>query len=273
MGRLRASWILAAFFAVTPPLMVFQWLLLRLAPRMAVAFPNVYHRNLCRLLQARIEVRGKPVSGRACLIAANHCSWLDITVLSAARPLSFIAKREVGTWPLFGQLARLQRTIFIDRERRSATAAFKDEIQARLRAGDTLVLFPEGTSTSGNQVLPFKSALMGAADLTVRDDAAGAEMHVPVQPVTLAYTRVHGLPLGRHERPVFSWYGDMELAPHLWEALKRGPFDVVVHFHEPLTIETAGNRKALAAECEARVRAGLTAALTGREMLEADGNS
>jgi 1-acyl-sn-glycerol-3-phosphate acyltransferase len=264
MGRLRATWILTVFFIFTPPLMVFQWLLLRIAPRTAVTFPNVYHRNLCRLLQARIDVRGEPVQGMPCLIAANHCSWIDITVLSAVRPLSFIAKREVGTWPMFGSLARLQRTIFVDRDRRSATAKFKGQIQERLRAGDTLVLFPEGTSTDGNRVLGFKSALMGAADLTYRDPATGDETHVPVQPVTVAYTRVHGLPLGRHERPVFTWYGDMDLAPHLWEALKRGPLDVVVEFHAPLTIDAAGNRKALAAHCESVVRGGLVNAIMGR---------
>lgn len=264
MGRMRATWILTVFFALTPPLMAFQWLLLRLSPRMAVKFPNVYHRNLCRLLQARVEVRGTPVEGTPCLIASNHCSWLDIVVLSAVRPLSFISKQEVGSWPMFGQLARLQRTIFVDRDRRSATAKFKTQIQERLKAGDTLVLFPEGTSTDGNRVLGFKSALMGAADVTYVDVDTGAQAHVPVQPVTVAYTGLHGLPLGRHERPVFTWYGDMDLAPHLWEALKRGPLDVVIEFHPPMTIDTAGNRKALAMQCEDAVRDGLVGALAGR---------
>ncbi len=265
MGRMRATWILTVFFLFTPPLMAVQWLLLRTAPRLAVAFPNFYHRNLCRLLQARIDVRGAPVEGVPCLIASNHCSWLDITVLSAVRPLSFISKQEVGTWPMFGQLARLQRTIFVDRDRRSATARFNAQIQDRLKSGDTLVLFPEGTSTDGNRVFGFKSALMGAADVTYTERDTGADAHVPVQPVTIAYTRVHGLPLGRHERPIFTWYGDMDLAPHLWEALKRGPLDVVVEFHAPLTIDMAGNRKALASHCETVVREGLVNALTGRD--------
>ena len=144
MGNIRATYILTVFFLVTPPLMVFQWLLLRLAPRFAVRFPHVYHRNLCkRLLQTRVHVLGEPVSDGPCLIAANHCSWLDIIVFSAVKPLSFIAKREVGGWPIFGQLARLQRSIFVDRDRRSATAGFRDLMQSRLRAGDTLVRFPK----------------------------------------------------------------------------------------------------------------------------------
>lgn len=264
MGRFRASLILVIFFALTPPLMVFQWVLLHLAPQLAVRFPNFYHRNLCHLLGARIVVKGEPVADAPCLIASNHVSWLDISVFSAVKPLSFIAKREVGTWPLFGSLARLQRTIFVDRDRRSATAQFKAQMQERLRDGDTLVLFPEGTSTDGNRVLGFKSALMGAADLTYFDPSAGADRAVPVQPVSIAYTHVHGLPLARHERPVFAWYGDMDLAPHLWEALKRGPFDVSVEFHPPVTIESAGNRKTLALHCENAVRAGVVAAITGR---------
>lgn len=265
MDRLRATWILLVFFSFTPPLMALQWLLLRVAPRLAVRFPHVYHRNVCRLLRGRIHVLGEPVPNGPCLITANHCSWLDIIVLSAVRPLSFVAKREVGTWPFFGTLARLQRTIFIDRDRRTATAAFKSIIQARLGAGDTLVLFPEGTSTDGNRVLEFKSALLGAAETTCSGLGGGPDSAVPVQPVTLAYTKVYGLPLGRHERPVFSWYGDMELAPHLWAALKRGPFDAVVQFHPPVSLSDLGNRKALAAHCEQAVRGGLVAVLAGRD--------
>ena len=265
IGGYRAAWILAVFFLLTPPLMVLQWTFLKLAPRLAVTFPNVYHRNLARVLLARVEVKGEPVTDGPCLIAANHSSWLDIIVLSAVRPLSFVAKREVGTWPMFGQLARLQRTVFVDRDRRSATGAFKDEMQRRLSDGDTLVLFPEGTSTDGNRVLAFKSALMGSADATYRGNGADGDLQVPVQPVTVTYRRVHGLPLGRHERPVFAWYGDMDLAPHLWAALKRGPFDVSVEFHPPATLDQVGNRKALAAYCERQVRSGLVAALTGRQ--------
>ncbi len=261
MGRSRAIAIVAVLVLTVPPLMGLQWVLLRTAPRLAVAFPHVFHRNLCRLLRIRIRVDGTPRKGGPCLLASNHVSWLDIPVLSAVAPLSFISKSEVHAWPVFGSLARLQRSIFIDRERRSATARFRDEIQNRLALGDILVLFPEGTSSDGNRVLAFKSSLMGAADMAVPGCEAGTR--VPVQPVSLAYAGLHGLPMGRRSRPYFAWYGDMDMLPHVWNALKRGPFEVVVRFHDPVTVDEMGNRKKLAAHCEHVVREGLVASLYG----------
>jgi lyso-ornithine lipid O-acyltransferase len=127
-----------------------------------------------------------------------------------------------------------------------------------LLAGDTLLLFPEGTSHDGNTVLPFKSALLGAAEARL----AGGQ-HVKVQPISVAFTGLHGMPLGRENRPLFAWYGDMEMAPHLWEALLAGPLDVVVQFHDPLSLDRM-DRKALAARAEEIVRNGQAEALAGR---------
>jgi 1-acyl-sn-glycerol-3-phosphate acyltransferase len=245
----------------TPPLMALQWLFLKVAPRLAARFPHVYHRNLSRLLQARIRVTGDAIAPGPCLLAVNHTSWLDIVVLSAVAPVSFIAKSEVNGWPFFGSLARLQRSLFIERDRRTATGAFRDLMQYRLGLGDRLVLFPEGTSSDGNRVLPFKSALMGAVETQV-GDARGERRPVPVQPVTVAYTHLHGLPIGRRERPFFAWYGDMDLVPHLWEALRRGPIDVEVCFHAPVTVNDLDNRKRLALHCEEAVREGLVTILS-----------
>ena len=182
---------------------------------------------------------------------------------SALTPAVFIAKKEVASWPFFGTLARLQETVFVEREKRSQTVAARDEIRDRLREGDALVLFPEGTSDDGNRVLPFRSALLGAAEMEIGTDAHGQVHHVPVQPVSVTYVGVHGIPMGRENRPLFAWYGDMELIPHLWEAVKTGPMDAVVEFHLPMTVDTAGGRKALAAAAEAMVRAGQARALAG----------
>jgi 1-acyl-sn-glycerol-3-phosphate acyltransferase len=146
----------------------------------------------------------------------------------------------------------------VERTRRSATGQVADAINQRLAQGDALLLFPEGTSHDGNRVLPFKSALLGAAEARL---AGGA--HVKVQPVSVAFTGLHGIPMGRENRPLFAWYGDMEMVPHLWEALLAGPLDVEVRFHEPLSLDRM-DRKALAAKAQEIVQAGQSEALAGR---------
>src|SRR6202012_2697315 len=140
---------------------------------------------------------------------------------------------------------------------RSETGAARDDIRDRLQAGDTLVLFPEGTSSDGNGVLPFKRALLGAAEARIDS------RHVTVQPVSTAYTGIHGIPMGRENRALYAWYGDMELVPHLWEALLTGPIEVLVEFHPPMDVDEVGGRKALGAGCEAIIRRGQARALAG----------
>ncbi len=255
---LRAYVLLAAMAVFTLVLMPVQWLLLKLAPRAARTFPHFYHRNVCRLWGIRLRIIGKPVTGEGVLLIANHSSWLDIVVFSAVAPLSFVAKSEIAGWPIFGTLARLQRTVFIARERRNQTGAAADQIAGRLAAGDCLVLFPEGTSNDGSSVLPFKSALLGAAEARRADGR-----HVTVQPVSAAYAGSHGMPMGREMRPFYAWYGDMEMMPHLWEALLAGPLDVTIEFHPPATLDMM-NRKELAQLAQAQIEAGLARGLAGR---------
>ncbi len=178
----------------------------------------------------------------------------------------------MAAWPFFGTLARLQETVFVDRERRTKAAATANEIHDRIGGGDTLVLFPEGTSSDGNRVLPFKSALMAVAQMAVGTGEDAKPVHV--QPVTITYTKLCGMPMGRQFRPYFAWYGDMDLGPHLWEAFGLGPFEVVVEFHDPVTLDAQGNRKKLAAYCEAQVSAGMKRALAGHpEAQEDDGEA
>lgn len=263
MRTLRAIGILSVFLSVTLIGIPWQATALRWHKARRKTFPQRYHRFLCRLFGIRITQIGQPVEGRGVLIAANHTSYLDILILSSLTQVSFVAKSEVQSWPLFGTLAKLQETVFVDRTRRTATGEARDSIRRRILQGDTLVLFPEGTSNDGNRVLPFKSALMGAAESVIGKTASGNEEFVPVQPVSLAYVGLHGMPMGRENRPHFAWFGDMELVGHLWESLKTGPIDVVVEFHPAMTIDGAGGRKALAAEAERLVRAGQCAALSG----------
>ncbi|MEI9995963.1 MAG: lysophospholipid acyltransferase family protein [Rhizomicrobium sp.] len=262
MQTLRAWGIVTVFLVVTLLGIPYQSLNLRLGRAAAKSFPNRYHRFMAGLFGIRITVVGTPVTDEGVLIVANHTSWLDIIVFSAVGRISFVAKSEVATWPLFSTLARLQRTVFVERTRRSTTGVARDQIRDRLHAGDTLVLFPEGTSNDGNAVLPFKSALMGAVEARV-DDGKGGSRAVKVQPVSTAYVGLYGMPMGRENRPLFAWYGDMELVPHLWEALLTGPIDVIVEFHPPIDVDSVGGRKVLAARAEAIIRRGQTRALAG----------
>jgi 1-acyl-sn-glycerol-3-phosphate acyltransferase len=249
MPTLRAAALLTVFVLVTLLLIPVQWALLHTWPRAAREFPHRYHRFVAALFGIRIRVTGALAHDGGVLLLANHTGWLDIVIFSAVAPISFVAKSEVGAWPFFGTLARLQRTVFVTRDARASTKSARDAIAARLAAGDIMVLFPEGTSGDGNCVLPFKSALLGAVE------GVGV-----VQPVSVAYVGQHGLPMGRENRPLYAWYGDMELVPHLWEALKAGPLDVTVQFHSPL--ETT-DRKEMAVQAQAIVRRGQIEALAG----------
>jgi 1-acyl-sn-glycerol-3-phosphate acyltransferase len=236
---------LAVYLVFTMLLMPVQAIGLLLHQRWVTSFPRFYHRCCCRILGLRVRRIGEPVTARPVLFAANHVSYLDITIFGSLIAGSFIAKREVARWPLFGWLAKLQRSVFIDRQIRS-TAEQRDSIAGRLAAREALILFPEGTSGDGNRVLPFKSALFSVAD-------QAASGPVTVQPVSIAYTRLDGMPIGRRFRPLFAWYGAMAMAPHLWRVLGLGTIEVVVEFHPPTTLAACGSRKTLARYCEARV--------------------
>jgi lyso-ornithine lipid O-acyltransferase len=257
-GRVSAGFRTLCLVLITLPLMPSQWLLIRLWPSMARKLPFHFHRMACRLLGFKIRITGSLPEGGQCLIVSNHVSWIDILVLSTLAPLSFVAKREVASWPFFGWLAKLQRTVFVDRERRHSTKHSRTEMEVRLAAGDRVVLFPEGTSHDGASILPFKSSFFAAASAP----------EIAIVPVTLAYTQNWQLPLNRRNRPRFAWYADMDLLPHLWEALCAGPLTVQIIIHPALDQDTRVDRKRASATSERLIRQSLAAALHGRLVLE-----
>jgi len=263
MQTLRGIFVLVVFVATALLTIPWQSSAIHWKLKRRKTLPNRYSRFLCKLFGIHITVIGTPLRGRGVLMVANHTSYLDIIVLGGTTPVSFVAKSEVNTWPFFGLMARLYETVFVERSRRSQAGVSRDQIRERLQEGDALILFPEGTSNDGNRVLPFKSALMGSTEAIVGTDAQGRTEHVPVQPVSLAYTGYYGMPMGRENRPLFAWFGDMDLVPHLWEAVTSGPIDVVVEFHQPMTVDQMGGRKPLAARAEAVVREGQARALAG----------
>ncbi|HVI52448.1 MAG TPA: lysophospholipid acyltransferase family protein [Candidatus Sulfotelmatobacter sp.] len=218
-----------------------------------------YWRVTAAIVGFTITVRGTPSAERPTLFVANHASYLDIIVLGALLPAVFIAKKEVSQWPGIGLLAKLGRTTFVDRRPRKSLDQ-RDEMLGRIdKELESMILFPEGTSNDGNRVLPFKSALLSVAETPIGDGRSLA-----VQPVTVAYTRLDNLPIGRIWRPFYAWYGDMDLAPHLWEALGMGSTTIEVEFHPPVRLEEFGSRKALSDHCHDVVSNGLVAANAGR---------
>jgi 1-acyl-sn-glycerol-3-phosphate acyltransferase len=262
VGALRAAAILTGFAAFTAPLMPVQAAFVRASPRLARKLPHWYHRQVCRMIGVRLAVEGEIVRDRPVLVVANHTSWLDIPVLSAVAPVSFVAKKEVGTWPFVASLARLQRTVFVDRERRAATGETASEIMARLAAGDSVVLFAEGTSSDGNRVLPFKTALFAAAKPPARAASSGQE--AVVQTLSIVYTRLHGVPFGRSDRPLVGWYGDMEMQSHAWQLLKAGPLDARIRIGPPVALDDFADRKDLARRSEDEVRSNVVSMLRDR---------
>ena len=216
-----------------------------------------HHGVNCRIAGFKVEVRGTRRREHPTLFVCNHVSYFDIPIIGALVDGCFVAKSEVRTWPVIGLMARLQRSVFIERVARRA-ADHRNELLDRLESGDNLILFPEGTSSDGNAVLPFKSSLFAIAESRV------AGQPVVVQPVSIAYTKLDGMPLGRYLRPFFAWYGDMDLASHLWQALALGRCTVVVEFHPPVTIAEFGSRKALSEHCQKAATEGVAAAISDR---------
>ncbi|MGU3495248.1 lysophospholipid acyltransferase family protein [Xanthobacteraceae bacterium A53D] len=257
---IRIGAVLTAVALVTLIGLPLQWLSLSLGLPSRRWIPTLYHRILLRLIGVRVRIIGAPATERPLLILANHVSWLDICVVGSLTPLFFVAKSEVAGWPLIGLLAKFQRTVFVDRNRRSATGSVNQEIATRLGEGDPVVLFAEGTSSDGNRVLPFRTALVGA----VREAFATAGS-MTVQPLAVTYVRVQGLPMGRRHRPLAAWYGDMDLAPHLLAVLRHGAIDVEVRYGQPMALDGDHDRKSVTRAAEAEVRLLHGRAIAGRD--------
>lgn len=247
--------------AVTLLLLPFQLLGLRFNWKIRRFLPRLWHRVACRVLGIRVRVHGVLEAKRPLLLAANHASWKDILVLGSVADVVYIAKSEVRGWPVFGVLARLQATIFVEREQRQKTGEQVNEIAERLAAGEIVVLFPEGTTSDGNRLLEVKSSLFGAAASAVPHAPDGI---VHIQPVSIAYTGLHGMAMGRYHRPIAAWPGDIELMPHLMGILRAGAVDVDVDFGVRVDYTRTSNRKAVSRTVEARIRAMLGARLRGR---------
>jgi len=259
---LRGLLIATFFFTMTPLLISAQWLLDKLSLPGWGFIATHYYRLLCRLLRLRIRIVGEPMHDRAVLFVCNHVSWVDILVIGSIAPVAFVAKSEVADWLLVGVTARLQRTVFVNRARRHQTSEAVAQIVKRLVGGTSVVLFAEGTSSDGNRVLPFRSALLGAVEHAAAH--GGAAHGILIQPMSIGYTGQHGVPMGRQHRPLVAWYGDLDFMPHIKAFIAHGAVDVVVSYGDPLPADAVADRKAMTKRLEGAVRSLTAATLRGR---------
>lgn len=237
-SRLRALRRLAAVFLWTLSSAPIQAVCLLLPGRAKIAFAKLYWAVFARLLGLHVRVIGELASGgsdRPVIYVSNHSSWVDVPVVGGVLDGCFVAKGDVAGWPIVGTIARLGRSVFVTRQRGS-TVRERDTMQGLLSGGDNLILFPEGTSSDGSRVLPFRSSFFSVAQ---------SEAQPIIQPVSVVYDRLGGLPTGRANRPVFAWYGDMDIASHAWRLARCSGLRVTVLLHAPMDPARFPDRKAL----------------------------
>ena len=247
-----------------------QSALLLLPGRGKVVFARVYWAMACRLMGLRVRVIGtqaRRLDGRPVVFASNHSSWLDILALGGTLEACFIAKEEVGRWPVIRTIARLGRTVFVSRKA-AETGRERDSMRARLEGGDNLILFPEGTSSDGSRVLSFRSAFFSI----VEERGSGAARPL-IQPVSIVYDRLDGLPMGRYSRPISAWYGDMELGSHFWQLARYRDLRVTILLHAPIDPATYPSRKALSRAVWETVADGAATLRQNRPVIEPAGQT
>jgi 1-acyl-sn-glycerol-3-phosphate acyltransferase len=214
-------------------------------------FVNLWHRGVCAIISLKVHQHGTPLKSQRVLLAGNHISYLDIPVLASCHDITFVAKADVASWPLFGFLARIAQTAFIERKPSQARKQ-KAELKQRILSGERLMIFPEGTSSNGSSVLPFKTALF---EMVMEENIKDACF---IQPVSIGISpNNNGKPLTTEQRDRFAWYGDMTLLPHLWSVFCQRSVDVEVIFHAPAKANDFSDRKELAIWAEDQVTSGL----------------
>ena len=218
----------------------------------ADALVTIFHTGVLRCFNLECIVEGAPVTARPTLYISNHISYLDIFALGSKLPGTFIAKSEVAKWPLFGVLAKLQGTLFIERKGQKVGDQIQ-QMQQHLQTVGNLFLFPEGTSNIGTFVAPFKSSFFQAA--------AGDQSTVIIQPLTIAYTTYRNQPMNRRTRDYYAWYSPRKILNHFLNGLGLGRAQVKLIAHEPVRFESFESRKDLSNHCEAVIRQGLLDAI------------
>lgn len=250
-GRVRTAVALGLTAAFTPLIASAQLVILRTGWARPTRLPRMWFRFLVHILDLRVRIHGKLADERPLLIVANHVSWLDIVALGSIGEISFVARGDMIRWPLIGPLSKLGNTVFVDRNRRTGSAEQAGQLAGHLAAGSAVVLFAEGTTGDGNRLRPFKSSLLGAAEMLF---GLGNGSSPVVQPVAIDYTRNHGIAVGRGHRMRASWIGDEDLVPHLRDFMARDVLDVDIHLCAPFAFSGGMDRKQAARQAEQAIR-------------------
>jgi len=242
-AALRTSGLFLLIIFGLPPVIA-AWAL-RLEPLRALLVLWFYKTGvfICGL---RIRVQGELSSERPLMIVSNHTSYIDVFIIGSLVRVSFTPKKEVRRWPLIGFMCLLSDCVFVERRPAEMQAAAA-EMKKRLAKGKVLCLFPEGTTSDGFHIKPFKSGFLSLA-----------EIHdLPVQPASIAFTHIGREPITAERRDEVAWVGDATFFGHFWHFLSLPPLRVEVQLHPARRIAEFVDRKALAQACEQTVVAGV----------------
>lgn len=206
--------------------------------------PLLWQKGVRNIFGIKLIVDGMPERQRHTLFVSNHMSYIDIPVIGSFIMGSFVARGDMSRWPIFGYMGKMQQTIYISRERQDAEKG-KASIEKILADGKNLIIFAEGTSTNGAQVLPFKSSLFSLA----LKNPSGKPLLV--QPITISLLEVDGQPAIDDARDLYAWHRDMdmEIWPHIWRFAQKKGATIKITFHEPRDAAHYTDRKALCHDC------------------------
>ncbi|MFN3700326.1 MAG: lysophospholipid acyltransferase family protein [Alphaproteobacteria bacterium] len=243
-----------AFFLLCAIFVPIQILVLAVSKSQAsYALPYIWHKLVCAIFRLSVLVEGAPSRNKQIIYVSNHLSYLDIPVIGSVLKASFVAKKDVSRWPVFGFLSKLQQTAFIDRSRNAAVKE-ADSLDSMLTNGKSLILFPEGTSTDGRDVDPFKSSLFSLA-------LKNNEKLLPIQPFSIILRSVNGESNIDNQaiRDIYAWHKEMDtpLPNHLWLFAKSKGAKIILKFHQPHESAQYPDRKALSISCYDAVRSGV----------------
>ena len=226
-------WVILCLFA--------QFVLSTISRKYFFIFYKILFKGIVKIFGIKVKLDGN-IEDKKTLFISNHISYLDIFILGSQIDAVFVAKSEIDNWPIINKICRLGKTIFIERDN---VLKIKDQmklISKEIMSGFNIIIFPEGTSSDGSRVLPFKSSLFGLINTNLKEE-------LKIQPISIFYEKLDGIPVEKKFRPFFAWFGNMDLLPHAWQFLGLGISEVKLKLHKTVKPTQFKNRKDLAKYC------------------------